>query len=124
MSWHTGTGVFGIEDCVDHQLSNVVVLESVDHLCAFAASSHQSRHPQFREMLRHRWSGFGDVLGEFVHRTLAIGERPEDLNAGGISQHSEDLDDQRSLVFGQCGAIWLLIRIHAQTIAERDMMPI
>jgi hypothetical protein len=42
------------------------------HLGALAAGTHQVRHPQLGQMLRHRRRGLADATGQICHRHLAI----------------------------------------------------
>jgi hypothetical protein len=111
------TGVLGVEDGVDDELSNVVVLQAVEDRRPLPTGSHQSSHPQLGEVLRHRRCGFAHMFGEFVDRHLAVGERPQHLHAGGVSQHPEHLDDQADLIVRQPDI--LTICMHTQIIAQK-----
>ena len=93
--------MLGVVDGVDDELSNVVVLQAVEDRRPLPAGSHQARHPQLGEVLRHRRRGFAYMLGEFVDRHLAVGKRPQHLHAGGVSEHPEHLDDQADLIVRQ-----------------------
>ena len=61
MPWHAGAGVFGVEHRVGDQLPDVVVLQAVEDRGALAAGADQPRHPQLRQVLRHRRRRFPDV---------------------------------------------------------------
>ena len=100
MAGHAGAGVFGVEHRVGDQLADVVVLQAVEDRGAVAAGPHQPRHPQLRQVLRHRRRRFADVVGQVVDRHLAVHQRPQHLDPGGIGQHPEHLDDQTHLIVG------------------------
>jgi hypothetical protein len=110
------TGVLGVEDGVDDELSNVVVLQAVEDRRPLPTGSHQASHPQLGEVLRHRRCGFAHMLSEFVHRHLSVGERPQHLHAGGVGQHPEHLDNQADLIVRQPNI--LTICMHTQIIAQ------
>ncbi len=46
--------VLGVVHCIGDELADVNVHEPVEHLGALATGPHQSRHPQYGEVLRHR----------------------------------------------------------------------
>ena len=114
---HATGGVFGVVHRVGDELADVIVLQPVEHLGAFAPGSHQPRHPQLRQVLRHRRPRLADPFGEFVDRQLTVGERPQQLDAGRVGQHPEHLDDEVGLFVGQSASADLLICIHTQIIA-------
>jgi hypothetical protein len=111
-----GTGVLGVVNGVDNKLSDVVVLQAVEDRRTLPTGSHQASHPQLGEVLRHRWCGFAHMLGEFIDRHLALGERPQHLDAGGVGQHPEHLDNQADLIVRQPSI--LVTCIHTQIIAQ------
>lgn len=41
----TGICVLGVENGVNHELTDRIVLHPVDHLSALTTSSHEARHP-------------------------------------------------------------------------------
>ena len=118
MSRNSGTCVFGVENGVDDELADMVVLQPVEHCRALAAGANQPRHAEFGQVLRHRRRGLADMFGEFVHRTLGRGERPQNLNARGIGEHAEHLDDECGLLVGQPIANHLTICIHTRIVAQ------
>lgn len=111
------TGMFGVVDGVGDELADMVVLESVEHLRALAPGAHEPGHPQFRKVLGHRRCGLLDVCGQVVDRQLAIGESPQQLHAGGVGEHPEDLDDEIGLFVGQPPGAEFVICIHTQIVA-------
>lgn len=110
--------MFGVENGVDDELADVVVLQPVENCRALAAGANQPRHAEFGQVLRHRRRGLADMFGEFVHRTLGRGERPQNLNASGIGEHAEYLDDERGLLVGQPITNHLVICIHTRIVAQ------
>jgi hypothetical protein len=66
--------VLGVVHGVGDELTDVVVLQPVEHLGALAAGTHQVRHPQLGQVLRHRRRGLADAAGQIVHRHLAIAQ--------------------------------------------------
>ena len=110
------SGVLGVVHGVDNELSDVVVFQAVEDRRPLPAGSHQPRHSQLGEVLRHRRRGFVHMLGEFVDRHLATGERPQHLYAGRVSQHPEHLDDQADLIFRQPDIA--TICMHTQIVAQ------
>ncbi len=117
MAGHSRSCMLGMEDRVDDQLADVIVLEPVDDLRARLAGADQPRHAQFGEVLRHRRCRLGHIVGEFVDRMFAGGQRPQNLDAGVIGKHTEDLDDQVSLFVRKPIYHWLLICIHTRILA-------
>ena len=117
MAGHARAGVFGVEHCVGDQLPDVVVVQAVEDRRALAAGADQPRHPQLRQMLRHRRGGFPDVGGQVVDRHLTAHQRPQHLDAGGIGQHPEHLDHQIHLIIGQPTTALTNICIHTQIIS-------
>ena len=59
---------------------------------------------------------FADVGGEFVDRHLAVHQCPQHLDAGGVGEHPEHLDDQTYLIIGQPAPTSTRICIHTQII--------
>ena len=94
MAGHAGSRVFGVEHRVGDQLPDVVVVQAVEDRGALAAGADQPRHPQLRQVLRHRRGGFADVVGQIVDRHLPAHQCPQHLDAGGVGEHPEHLDDQ------------------------------
>ena len=101
MAGHARSGVFGVEDSVGDQLPDVVVVQAVEDGGALAAGPDQPRHPQLRQVLRHRRGGFPDMGCQVIDRHLPAHQRPQNLDAGGIGQHPKHLDDQVHLVIGE-----------------------
>ena len=87
--------MLGVVHGVGDELADVVVLEPVEHLRALPAGAHQARHPQLRQVLRHRRRRLADPCGEVVDRSSPSDQRPQQLHAGGVGEHPEHLDDQR-----------------------------
>ncbi len=121
VSGNSRSCVLGVEDRIANELAHMIVLQSVDHLRAFATSADEPRHPQLGQVLRYRRGGFTDVVGELVNRQLSIHERPKHLYACGIGEHAEHFDDEGSLIVGQPRTNLPTICIHAQIIAERGI---
>lgn len=107
------TRMLGIEDRVGNQLAHMVVLEAIEHGGAFTTGSHQSSHPQFRQVLRHRRCGLSDTLRQFVHRAFSIDQRPQNLHPRRVSEHPEHLDDEIHLIIGKLPPTNLTICVHA-----------
>ena len=118
MPRHPGAGVLGVVHGVDNELAHVVVLQAVEDRRPFPTGSYQPRHPQLGKVLRHRRRGFAHMLGEFVDRHLAVGERPQHLHAGGVGQHPEHLDDQADLIVRQPDIF--VICMHTQIVAQTE----
>jgi len=114
------TGVLGVEDGVDDELSNVIVFQAVEDRRALAARPHQPCHPQLGEVLGHRRRRFGHMVGEFIDRHLAVGERPQHLHTSGVGQHPEHLDHQADLVVRQPDI--LVICMHTQIVAQSSAL--
>ncbi len=120
MAGYARAGVFGVEDGVGHQLSDVVVVEAVEDRGSLAAGADQSRHPQFGQMLRHRGRRLADVGGEVVDRHFPIYQGPQHLNAGGVGQHPEHLDHEIDLILREGSTACTVICIHTQVIGGRS----
>ena len=101
---HAGSGVFGVEDRIGDQLPDVVVGQTVEDAGAVPAGLDQSGHPELGQMLGHAGRGLPDVLGQVTDGHLPADQRPENLDAGGVGQHAENLDHQVNLVGGQSTA--------------------
>jgi hypothetical protein len=114
---HASGHVFGVVHHVGDELADVIVLQPGEHLGAFAPGSHQPRHSQLRQVLRHRRPGLADPSGEFVDGRLTIGERPQQLDTRRVGQHPEHLNDEVGLFVGQSAPADLPICIHMQIIA-------
>ncbi|AQA21722.1 transcriptional regulator, ArsR family domain protein [Rhodococcus sp. MTM3W5.2] len=116
MSWHARAGVLGVEHRVGHQLAHVVVLEPIEHCRALAARPHQTRHPQLRQVLRHRRRRLADVHRQLVDRAFPVDQGPQHAHPGGVRQHAEHLHDQVDLVVVQPPPASCIICIHTQII--------
>jgi hypothetical protein len=92
MAGHTGSGMLGVEHGISHELLDVVIVEAVVNSGAFAASADKASHPELRQVLGDARGWFVDVVCQVAYRHLLAYQCPEDLNAGGIRQHAEDLD--------------------------------
>lgn len=108
-------GVLGVEHRVGHELADVVVLQAIEHLGSLAPGAHQARHPEFGQVLGHRGGGLAHSLGQVVDAQFAADQRPQQLDAGGVGEHAEHLEDQVGVVVGETGC--MLICIHTQIIA-------
>ena len=120
MAGHARSGVFGVEDCVGDQLSDVVVVQAVEDGGAFAAGADQSRHPQLRQVLRHRRGRLPDMCCQVIDRHLPAHQCPQHLDAGGIGEHPEHFDDQVHLVIGEPTTTSSRICIHTQIVGLTD----
>lgn len=118
---NSGAGMLGVVDRIDDELADMVVLQPVENLRPLPPGPDEPRHAQLREVLRHRRSGLSDVLGEVVHRSLRRGQRPEDLNAGGIREHPEHLDDEGRLFVGKPLLYFLTICMHTRIVAVEEL---
>jgi hypothetical protein len=93
MAGHTGSGMLGVEHGISHQLLDVVIVEAVVNSGAFTARTDKACHPELRQVLGDARGWLVDVIRQVAHRHLLAYQCPQDLNAGGIRQHPEDLDD-------------------------------
>ena len=64
------------------------------------------------QVLRYVRQRHVERLGQFVDRQFTADECPQDLNARGVREHPEDLDDQRRLILPQPRRARILICIH------------
>jgi hypothetical protein len=118
MTGNPGTGVLGVEDRVLDELADVIVLQTVEDGGSVPAGSHKTGHPQLRKVLGNRRRRLAHMLGEFVDGHLAMCQRPEHLHAGGVGQHSENLDYQTGLVVGQ--PAFAATCMHTQIVAQKS----
>ena len=92
--------VLGVVDRVTDEARHVVVLDPVEDLVPLAPGAHHAGHPQLGEMLGDRGRCLAEGLGELVHRTLDVAQRPEQPDPRAVGEHPEDLDGQLDLVVG------------------------
>jgi hypothetical protein len=92
MAGYTRPGMLSVEYGVSHELLDVVIVEAVVNGGALTARADKPCHPEFRQMLGDARRRLVDVVCQVAHRHLFAYQCPEDLNAGGIRQHAEDLD--------------------------------
>jgi hypothetical protein len=92
MAGHTGSGMLGVEHGISHELLDVVIVEAVVDRGALTARADKTCHAELRQVLGDTRGWLVYVVRQVAHRHLLAYQCPEDLNAGGIRQHAEDLD--------------------------------
>ena len=117
MPRYAGAGMLGVEDRIGDELFDVVICQAVKDRGAVPARLNQAGHPQFRKVLRNARSRLADMLGYVADRHLLGNEGPQNLDAGGIGQHAEDLDHQVDLIRGKLTTTSILICIHKQILS-------
>jgi hypothetical protein len=94
----SAAGVLGVVDRVLDQLGDVVAVSPVEDLVRLSTRLHESRHPEFGQVLGHAGRRFPHRLGELVDRPFAIEQRPQQPDPGGVREHPEHLDREIDLL--------------------------
>ena len=110
--------MLGLEDRIRDQLKRVLVLEPVEHPRALLAGGHDVGKAQFRQMLGDGRRGLVDDVGQVVHRQLPVAQGQDDPHPGGVGEHREHLHSQFHVLAVLLTAVYLLICIHTQIIAQ------
>jgi len=108
-------GVVGMEQRLVQQLAHVHVGSGVEHERAVAAGLDQSGEPELGQVLADRGGRGPDQTGQARHRRLALQQRPQQLDPGGVGEHPEGLRGQVDLLLARHQEVRQLV-MHTATI--------
>lgn len=101
MDRHPASSMLGVVDTVDDQLRDVFIGQPIQHLGALTSSRDEPCQPKLGEVLGHQCLRLADPLDEVPDRTLAVPERPQQADPGGLGEHPENLDREIDLILSR-----------------------
>ena len=105
--------VVSVEERLFYHPADVFVLGQVEHVVPLPSGPNQPGQAKLGEVLRDRcWLG-ADVVSKLVDRMLTVEERPDDPQAGGISDQFQSRSSKGHLIRGR---LVDYLRIHAGSL--------
>lgn len=105
-------GMVGMQQRVLDQLADVVAFDAVEDLVALPPGLHQTCHPQLGEVLGDTGLGLSRLGRKLVDRTFTLEQEPEQSDASGVGEHSEQLHGEPHLLVRRHLPTYLRLCVH------------